>query len=136
MTRKSIIRLVLSGALIAGMGVATIGYTTPTVQAAPKKTAAKKKTATAINLANKTYKGTYYGAGEFTVSISFKEGAACSVNWGGDVYSGTYKVGAKTVSVKYNNTSMVFDIKNAGAKLYYEEAGPRHVYECELNLVK
>lgn len=132
---KSIIRLVLSGALIAGMGVATIGYTTPTAQAAPKK-ATKKKTATAINLANKSYKGTYYGAGEFAVKISFKEGAACSINWGGDVYSGTYKVSGKVVTVKYNNTSMAFDIKNGGAKLYYEEAGPRHVYECELNLVK
>lgn len=135
MTKKSIIRLVLSGALIAGMGVATIAYTTPTAQAAPKKKTAKKKTATAINLAGKTYKGTYYGAGEFEVKISFKDGSACSIDWGGDVYSGTYKVSAKTVTLKYNNTSMDLDIKNGGAKLYYEEAGPRHVYECELNLV-
>lgn len=139
MTSKPLIRLVLSGVLIAGMGVATIGYTTPTIQAAPRKKVAKKKAATTVKLDNKTYSGKYYTTGEMDVQIYFMPGNVCSINMGDAVFQGTYKVSGKTVSITYRDGSditMKFDIKNAGKQLYYEEAGPRHVFECELNLVQ
>lgn len=143
MKLKSIFNLAVSAVLLTGLGAGAIVATSTEATAATavkKKTGAKKKAAAAISLANKTYKGTYYTQGERDVEIFFyQQGNVCSVNIGGNVSQGTYKVTGKKVTIKYWDSydrSWTFDIKNNGKDLYHEEATPRYVFVCELSLVK
>lgn len=143
MKLKSIISSALIAVLIAGMSATTIeasaseATATTTVK---KKTTRKKAASTAtVSLGNKTFKGTYYGAMEEDWEVFFQPGMVCHITTPETAYQGTYKVKGNKVTITYWNghdITMAFDIKNKGTQLYYEEASPRHVYECELNLVK
>ena len=142
MKLKSVLKLALSAVLFAGLGAGTIAISTVEASAATaaKKKTTRKKAAASVSLANKTFKGVYYTQVEQEVEIYFyQQGLVCSVNIDGNVSQGTYKVTGKKVTIKYwegAEMTWTFDIKNNGTKLYYEESTPRHVYECELNLVK
>lgn len=142
MKLKSIINSLAIATLIAGMGATAIETsaseaTTTTV----KKKVTRKKAAstTTVSLANKTYKGTYYGPREENWEVYFQPGFVCHIKTDDTTYQGTYKVKGNKVTITYwggAETTMTFDIKSKGAKLYYEETTPRHAFECELDLVK
>lgn len=144
MKLKSFAGIALSSALLFGMGVTTIALTTPETHAAPKKKVTRKKAAAAtrINFDNKTFRGTFYRPGEPEVELHFMPAGnvnVCVLRVGEDVFQGTYKVTAKTVSVSFwdgADTTWKFDIRKNGTQLYYEYATANHAYDCELDLVK